>query len=244
MRRRGVRHILPHEDKEIGASIMKILIINPNSNDEFTSLIRECAQSVASQGTGITCVSTPGAPLLIDNHIDEIACGPGMIQIMKDNGDVFDAFIVACTCDVNIDILREMTEKPVVGIGESSMMAAMMLGGKFSVIQMGPRGVSMKERFVRKLGFESRCASVRSIDPDGPGDMSDKVIAAARKAVEEDGAEVLTLGCAGLAGLDRKTSGAVGVPVIDGVLYGVRFAEALAACGGKTSKKGLYGPDV
>jgi allantoin racemase len=102
----------------------------------------------------------------------------------------------------------------------------------------------MKERFVRKLGFESRCASVRSIDPDGPGDMSDKVIAAARKAVEEDGAEVLTLGCAGLAGLDRKTSGAVGVPVIDGVLYGVRFAEALAACGGKTSKKGLYGPDV
>jgi allantoin racemase len=122
--------------------------------------------------------------------------------------------------------------------------AAMMLGGKFSVIQMGPRGIPMKERFVRKLGFESRCASVRSIDPAGPGDMGDRVIAAARKAVEEDGAEVLTLGCAGLAGLDERTSRAVGVPVIDGVLYGVRFAEALAAFGGKTSKKGLYGPDA
>ncbi|MGD9821245.1 MAG: aspartate/glutamate racemase family protein [Aminobacteriaceae bacterium] len=223
---------------------MKLLIINPNSNDEFTGLIRECAEGAASPGTDITCVSTPGAPPLIDNYIDEIACGPGMVKIMRENEASFDAFIVACTCDVNIDILREMTEKPVAGIGESSMMAAMMLGGKFSVIQMGPRGIPMKERFVRKLGFESRCASVRSIDPAGPGDMGDRVIAAARKAVEEDGAEVLTLGCAGLAGLDERISRAVGVPVIDGVLYGVRFAEALAAFGGKTSKKGLYGPDA
>ena len=60
---------------------MKLLIINPNSNDEFTGLIRECAEGAASPGTDITCVSTPGAPPLIDNYIDEIACGPGMVKI-------------------------------------------------------------------------------------------------------------------------------------------------------------------
>jgi allantoin racemase len=223
---------------------LRILIINPNSNEEFTSLIKTCAEKVISPETEIVCKSTPGAPELIDNYIDEILCGPGMVELVRDNESDFDAFIVACTCDVNIDILRELTEKPVIGIGESSMMAALMLGGKFSVIQMGPRGVTMKERFVRKLGFESRCASVRSIDPEGPGDMGDKVLEAARLAVNEDGAEVLTLGCAGLAGLDRKVSDKLKVPVIDGVLYGVKFAEAMAACGARTSKKGLYGPDL
>lgn len=118
-----------------------------------------------------------------------------------------------------------------------------MLGGKFSIIQMGPRGITMKERFVRKLGFDTRCASIRSIDPLGTGTMGDKVIAAAKKAVEDDGAEVVALGCAGLAGLDRQAEKALGVPVID-VLYGVKFPEATVACGGKTSKKGLFSPDV
>jgi len=223
---------------------MKLLIINPNSNEEFTSLIKDCAYKVISHGTEIVCKSTPGAPLLIDNHIDEILCGPGMIKLLKGNEAAFDAFLVACTCDVNIDVLREITEKPVIGIGESSMMAAMMLGGKFSVIQMGPRGITMKERMIRKLGFESRCASIRSIDPESSKDMGEKVLDAARLAVDKDGAEVLTLGCAGLAGLDQKVSHELEVPVIDGVLYGVKFAEAMVACGAKISKKGLYGADA
>ena len=78
---------------------------------------------------------------MCDNYNGEIACGPGRVKIMRENEASVDAFIVAWTCDVNIDILREMTEKPVAGIGESSMMAAMMLRGQFSVIQLGPRGI-------------------------------------------------------------------------------------------------------
>ena len=221
---------------------MKIFIINPNADKKFTEMINREAIKVASKGTTIVCKNAPNAPMFIGNHIDEVLCAPGMLQLLRENEKDFDAFVLGCTCDANIDIMRETTEKPVIGIGESSMLAAMMLGGKFSVIQMGPRGVSMKKRFIKNLGFESRCASVRSIEVDGPGDMGDKIIVAARKAVEEDAAEVITLGCAGLAGLAERVSREVGVPVIDGIPYGVRFAEALIVCGGKTSKKGLYGP--
>ncbi|HZK11372.1 MAG TPA: aspartate/glutamate racemase family protein [Atribacterota bacterium] len=223
---------------------MKIFIINPNADRKFTEMIKIEALKVISPGNDVVCKNAPNAPMFIGNHIDEILCGPGMLQLLQENEKDFDVFVLGCTCDVNIDIMRETTEKPVVGIGESSMLAAMMLGGKFSVIQMGPRGISMKKRFIKNLGFDSRCASVRSININGPGDMADKIIGAARKAIEEDGAEVITLGCAGLAGLAEKVSKEIGIPVIDGIPYGVRFAEALVACGGKTSKKGLYGPSV
>jgi allantoin racemase len=223
---------------------VKIFIINPNADKKFTEMIKVEALKVISPGNEIVCKNAPNAPMFIGNYIDEILCGPGMLQLLRENEKDFDVFVLGCTCDVNIDIMRETTEKPVVGIGESSMLAAMMLGGKFSVIQMGPRGISMKKRFIKNLGFDSRCASVRSIDINGPGDMADKIIVGAQKAIEEDGAEVITLGCAGLAGLAEKVSQEIGIPVIDGIPYGIRFAEALVACGGKTSKKGLYGPSV
>ena len=223
---------------------MKIFIINPNADKKFTEMIKVEALKVISPGNEIVCKNAPNAPMFIGNYIDEILCGPGMLQLLRENEKDFDVFVLGCTCDVNIDIMRETTEKPVVGIGESSMLAAMMLGGKFSVIQMGPRGISMKKRFIKNLGFDSRCASVRSIDINGPGDMADKIIVGAQKAIEEDGADVITLGCAGLAGLAEKVSQEIGIPVIDGIPYGIRFAEALVACGGKTSKKGLYGPSA
>ena len=223
---------------------MKIFIINPNVDKKFTEMIKVEALKVISPGNEIVCKNAPNAPIFIGNYIDEILCGPGMLQLLRENEKDFDAFVLSCTCDANIDIMREATEKPVIGIGESSMLTAMMLGKKFSVIQMEPGGVSMKKRFIKNLGFDSRCASVRSIDVDGPGDMADKIIVAARKAAEEDAAEVITLGCAGLAGLAERVSREIGIPVIDRIPYGVRFAEALVICGGKTSKKGLYGPSV
>ena len=221
---------------------MKIFIINPNADRKFTEMIEKEAVKVISPGNELVCKNAPNAPMFIDNYLDEILCGPGMLHLLRENEKNFDVFVLGCTCDVNINIMREATEKPVVGVGESSMLAAMMLGGKFSVIQMGPRGVPMKKRFIKDLGFGSRCASVRSIDVDGSGDMSDKIIVAARKAIKEDAAEVITLGCACLAGLAERVSREIGVPVIDGIPYAICFAEALVACGGKTSKKGLYGP--
>jgi len=223
---------------------VKIFIINPNADRKFTEMIETEATKVASEGTTIVCENAPNAPMFIGNHIDEILCAPGMLQLLRENEKDFDAFVLGCTCDANIDTMREATEKPVIGIGESSMLAAMMLGEKFSVIQMSLRGISMKKRFIKNLGFDSRCASVRSIDVDGSGDMTDKIIVAARKAVEEDAAEVITLGCAGLTGLAERVSREIGIPVIDGIPYGLCFAETLVTCGGKTSKKGLYGPSV
>lgn len=218
---------------------MKILVINPNSDGAFTELIGEAARKAASPGTEILCESAPGAPPFIETSRDEALCAPGMMELVSRHGDA-DAFLIACTCDPNLDVLREMTDSPVVGAGESSMLFALPLGARFSVIQTTEGSVQSKRELVRKYGLQDRCSSVRPIREHGEEPLEERLLEAARIARDCDGAEVITLGCAGLAGLDRRLEEALGMPVIDGITAGVRLAEALAAGGAFTSRRGKY----
>ena len=221
---------------------MRILIINPNSDMNMEEKILKSALQVAGYTTTVHCQSTPGAPPFIENYLDEVLAGPGMVELLRANEDNYDAFIVACHSDVNMEVLREQTAKPVVGIGEASMKLATMLGHKFSVIQTTHHSVPMKEAVVRKYGLMEQCASVRAVDETSPLSMEGQIAAAARIALAEDGAEVLVLGCAGYAGLAEKLSADLGVPVLDGVACAVRLAEAFLACGLTTSKRRRYSP--
>jgi len=218
---------------------VKILVINPNSDGAFTELIGEAARKTASPGTEILCESAPGAPPFIETSRDEALCAPGMMELVSRHGDA-DAFLIACTCDPNLDVLREMTDSPVVGAGESSMLFALPLGARFSVIQTTEGSVQSKRELVRKYGLQDRCSSVRPIREHGEEPLEERLLEAARIARDCDGAEVITLGCAGLAGLDRRLEEALGMPVIDGITAGVRLAEALAAGGAFTSRRGKY----
>lgn len=224
--------------------IVKIYVINPNSDANFTRIIYQTAKEFASPGTEIICKSVPNAPSLIEDFADEILCGPGLIKVIKESDLAADAYVLACTCDVNICAIREATTKPVIGIGEISMMAAMTLGYKFSIIQMTRRSVPMKLRMIHSLGFTYRCASVRAMDDSIEGDLIDKITPVALEAVEKDGAEVIVLGCAALSGIDQEISKRIGVPVIDGIPYAIRFAEAHILTCMQTSKMGLFGPSI
>lgn len=219
---------------------MKILVINPNTDQTFTELIEREARSVAAAGTEIQCKSAPDAPLFIENYKDDVLCAPGMIQLVEEWNASVDAFVVACTCDPNLDVLRELTEKPVFGSGECSMLMALTLGNCFSILQTTVHSVPMKRNLVRKYGLSSRCASVVAINEESSGSMEDKLFEAGKVAVERDGAEVLALGCAGLAGLDARLRMRLGVPVVDGITASVKMAEAVITSGNKTSKKGVY----
>lgn len=218
---------------------MKILVINPNSDGAFTELIREAARKAALPGTEILCESAPGAPAFIETSRDEALCAPGMMELVSRHEDA-GAFVIACTCDPNLDVLREMASGPVVGAGESSMLFALPLGARFSVIQTTEGSVQAKRELVRKYGLKDRCSSVRAIREHGEEPLEERLLEAARTARDCDGAEVITLGCAGLAGLDKRLEEALGIPVIDGITAGVRLAEALAAGGAFTSRRGKY----
>jgi allantoin racemase len=193
----------------------------------------------------VECRSNPDAPIFIETYEDEVKTAPGMIKMVRENEDIFDAFIIACHCDPNLDVLKEITTKPVVGIGEASMKIASMLGHSFSVVSTADHSIPNKEALIRKYHLQDMLASVK-VPPKEKMDASDeeKFLAASSAALKEDRAEVIVLGCAGLSGLDKFIQEKLGVPVLDGVICALIIASGLARYGVATSKIRRYNPDI
>jgi allantoin racemase len=208
--------------------ILKILIINPNSDSVMTSAIQKTADRFIRGQTKVACLSTPGAPEFIETREDEVLAAPGMMQLVREHGEEYDAFIIACHCDPNLEVLKEITDKPVIGIGEASMRIASLLGRRFSIIQTTEESVPLKEALVEKYRIQDALASVRA-PQNIPAKSSDeeKYLAAARAAVTEDRADVVVLGCAGLTGLDKRMQKELGIPVLDGVVCALILASTL-----------------
>jgi allantoin racemase len=226
---------------------VRILVINPNSTESMTASIGESARRVASSGVEIVAVSGAG-PASIESHVDEIESAAGVLQHIVDGGETFDAFVLACYGNhPAINAARELTRRPVVGIAEASMSLAGMLGHTFSIITTSPRWRPMLIDAVRVYGFSHRCASVRAsgltvldIDALPESEVRALLMSEARQAIDDDGAEVIVLGCAGMTGLDAELSALLGAPVVDGVAAGVKLAEALVACRLETSRLGAF----
>ena len=222
---------------------MKILCINPNSSLEVTEAIKEICKNYALPNTEVEVKFIKEAPRGIESYLDAVISEKYLLEKFKKWKEEYDGFIIACHSDIGVDLLRELTDKPVIGIGEASMLFALPLGHKFSILSLKRKKVPQKEDLVKKYGLENRCASIRET---GLGvianyrEKREKLIQEGEKAVKEDGAEVLILGCAGMAGLDKEIEKVVGVPVIDGVVSALLIMESFIRYGVNTSKVGKY----
>lgn len=225
----------------------RLKIINGNTCEAMTRSIDQMAQAVRSPQTSLVTVQPQRGPESIECYYDEYLAIPGILeQIVLDTSS--DAFILACWGDPGIEAAREITTRPVVGIAEASLYLANMLAAKWSVITTTHRVRHMVEKTVEKTGLSSRCASVRTTDlavldteRDRAG-TTEALIKVGRRAIAEDGAEALCLGCAGMSGLDLQIEAALGVPVVDAVTAAVKLAESLVVLGKRTSKQLTYRP--
>jgi allantoin racemase len=229
---------------------MRLLILNPNTSEDFTWAIHKVGEAVKSPGTEVVCLNPSRGPRSIESAYDELlSCGP-CLEVLIARRAEFDGFIIACYGNHPvIHAAREMLSQPVVGIMEASLHLACMVGHTFSVISSGDRAITLFWDAIKAIGVEDRCASVRStgtpvlaLEGSGKVNVEELILAEARKAVEEDGAEVISLGCAGMTGLDERLKRELGVPVIDGVAAAVKLMEALVGCGIQTSKRRAYSP--
>lgn len=229
---------------------MKLLVLNPNTSKEFTRSIHSVAEAVKSPGTEVVSLNPPRGPRSIESVYDELLSSGPSLEVLIDRQAEFDGFVIACYGNHPvIHACREMMSQPVVGIMEASLYLACAVGRTFSVISSGDRAVTMFWDAVRAFGIESRCASVRStgtpvlaLEGTEAAKVEGLILEQARKAVEDDGAEVISLGCAGMTGLDERLKRELGVPVIDGVAAAVKLIEALVSCGIQTSKRKAYSP--
>ena len=223
---------------------MRMLIINPNSDPKMTEAIRKSASEFAGERFEVVCKPTPGAPKFIETYGDDLVAAPGMLKLIEKHEAECDAFVVACHGDPNLDAIKEKTKKPVVGIGEASMKIASMLGHSFSVVTTAKRSIPPKEAQARKYHLQDLLVSVRAPESDASDCGDDQLfLDLAKAAVEEDLAEVIVLGCAGLTGMDKLIQEKLGVPTLDGVVCALMVAEGLVRYGVSTSKVLGFNPE-
>lgn len=221
---------------------MRIKVINPNTSEEMTASIGAIAHAHASPTTEVVTVCPQKGPVSIESFYDEYLAIPQVLaEVLRDEPE-FDAFVLACWGDPGIEAVREVTTKPVVGIAEASMYAANAIAPRWSVITTLRRSYQMVEAIVQRTGLGDRCASIRCVDlpvlacEEDPYAIIEGLSQMGSLALTEDGAEALVLGCAGMGGLDEKISQRLGVPCVDAVAAGVRFAEMLVGMKLQTSK--------
>jgi allantoin racemase len=227
---------------------MQVLLINPNTSESFTAKIQAIAEKYALPGTHALAVNPSTGPRSIESIYDELLSAPGTIEVALAHLADFDAFVIACYSDhPAVYALREISDKPVLGIAEASMYVACMLGYKFSVVTTNREWEPLLWDAVRHYGLAERCASVRStgmpvlaLESASPEETYQMILAAARQAMEKDGAEVICLGCAGMTGLDKKLEAELHIPVVDGVVSALKLLEGLLGYGIRTSKRLAY----
>lgn len=226
---------------------MKILVVNPNTTASMTVHIGAAALKAASPGTKIVAVSPASGPVSIEGYFDEAMSLAGLLAVIHRNPDC-DAVVIACFDDTGLDAARCLTDRPVIGIGEAAYHMAAMLSNKFSVVTTLARSVPALEHNLSRYGLAARCARVRSsevavLELERPGsDARQRISAEIGRAVAEDRAEAIVLGCAGMAGLARDLAEEHGLPVLDGVSCAVRLAEAMVGLNLRTSRFGGYAP--
>jgi allantoin racemase len=226
---------------------MRILFINPNTSSSFTERIQEIARQYALPTTETISLNPQSGPRSIESVYDELLSSPGTLEVAIREMERVDAIVIACYSDhPTVYALREITDKPVLGIAEASMYVACMLGYKFSVVTTNDEWGPLLWDAVKHYGLAERCASVRTTGmavlalESGEQDTYALILEGAKKAIAEDGAEVICLGCAGMSGLDKRLEAALGVPVVDGVVAALKILEGLVGYGIRTSKRRAY----
>ncbi len=186
---------------------MRILLINPNTSPELTERIAGLARaSVAGDAAIVPATGRFGARYITTRASAAIAAHAAL-DAFAEHGTDCDAVLLACFGDPGLAALKELSPVPVVGMAEASCHEACRRGRRFAIVTGGLLWKPMLEEFVAQLGLADRLASVRCLpqtggdiarDPDG---SLAALAAESRAAVEADGADVVILGGAGLAGL-------------------------------------------
>lgn len=224
---------------------MNLLIVNPNTTASMTEKIGRAAADAAGPGVSVRAVNPDDGPVSIEGYYDEAFSVPGLLGVIR-SAPPADAYVLACFDDTGLDAARSVAPGPVVGIGEAAFHMATLVAGRFSVVTTLQRSVQPIEHNLVRYGLASRCAAVRAaevpvLDLELPGsDARERVAEEIGRALRDDRAEAIVLGCAGMADLAAALSARFRVPVLDGVACAVRLAASLVALGLNTSRAGPY----
>jgi Asp/Glu/hydantoin racemase len=213
----------------------RILLINANTTAAITERLVAIAQAMAPPGVVFHGVTGRFGARYIASRASSAIAAHAAIDCHAEHGAGAAGVLLGCFGDPGLDALKELSPVPVLGLAEASAVAALRIAPRFGVVTGGAAWGPMLTEFFAGRGLGAALAGVRTVAPTG-ADIArdpDKAVALlaeqARASVTRDGAGVVVLGGAGLAGLAQRVAQASGVPVLCSVEEGVR--GILAALG-------------
>ena len=207
----------------------RIRVVNPNSNEAVTRGIDEAVAPLRfADGPEIVCSTLAEGPFGIETqqHVESVAL-PLRRLVEADNAS--DAFVIACYSDPGLHVCREGTARPVFGIAECGVLTALARAERFGVIAILQRSIARHMRYLRQMGLTERLAGERPLEmsvaetASGDGTLS-RMIEVGRALRDQDGANAIVMGCAGMARHRAPLEDALGIPVIDPAQAAVTMA--------------------
>jgi allantoin racemase len=213
-----------------------ILVINPNSTAAVTRAIDEACEPLRIPGgPAVECVTLAEGPPGVETqqHVDGVV-DPLIRMVAKRERD-HAAFVIACYSDPGIHSLREVTRKPVLGIAESGILTALTLGQKFGVIAILRKSIARHLRYIGALGVAGRLAAELPVGL-GVTELGDarktfgRLLETGTALRDAHGADVVVLGCAGMACYRKPLQDAIGIPVVEPTQAAVAMAIGRVRC--------------
>jgi len=209
----------------------------------MTDHLRHDLERIKRPDTELLVINPEHGPVSVESMYDETLAGAQILPLVqKANEEGYDAIILACFSDPGLDAAKEISDVLVLGIEETSLHVAAMLGHKFSITVGYPRRPPIREWHARLRGVENAYASCLVMNMSvldmhaKPAEAKARILELGRRAVQEEGVEVIILGCAGLSGYAEDLERELGVTVVDPSAVTLKVAEGLAELGVRHSK--------
>ena len=208
----------------------RILVINPNSTVAVTRGIDQALEPLRMPGgPAIECLTLKEGPPGIETqqHVDGVV--PHLLSLVLQREKQYSAFVIACYSDPGLHSLREATKKPVLGISECGILTALTLGQKFGVIAILRQSIARHLRYVGALGVSERLAAELPVDIPVV-ELSDenktfgRMVEVGKTLRQQHGADVVVMGCAGMARYRKPLQDEIGIPVVEPTQAAVSMA--------------------
>ena len=225
---------------------MQILLVNPNITAAVTDTMADVARRSASAGVEIVPVTAAFGTQYIANRAEASIAAHAVLDAIAMHGRDADAVVVAAFADPGLAAARELFDMPVVGIAESALLTAWMLGRRIAIVCLNQRLRTWYLECAAEHGLDGRLVAVRAL-ASPPTDIvaarhsvADAMAALCRDVASEEDAEVIIVGGGPLAGLADEIASSVPVPVLDGVPCAIHMAQSLVALAPRAPERGSF----
>ena len=228
----------------------------------YAQALSKVLRDAAAPGTEVNVFGLAPGKALADQYryLEYLDTAEILDNGLRAEREGYDAFLIGNVFEPGLHALREVLNIPVLGLAESSVHLACLMGASFSVVNVNPKFTRRVTENIASTGLASRMVSIDEMKVEGgravDRGFEDAAVCAevvrqfsdaARVGIAKGAETVIPAGGIVMTMLAHAGVHAVdGVPIVNGLIALLKTAEMAVQIrqltGGFTSKRMMYAP--